>query len=992
MDARSTIPAPTLAEGDTLHGFRITKVTPVEDICALVYEATHERTGAQVVHIHCNDPENMFSVGFRTPPPDSTGIAHILEHCVLAGSERYPVKDAFNELSKRTLNTFLNAMTWPDRTVYPVCSAVRADYFNLARVYADLAFNPQLKPSTFQQEGHHLEFATPGDPESELKISGVVYNEMKGAYFSAEGRIYRELRTGLSPDSHYGYDSGGDPKVMPRLTYEQFREFHRTFYSPSNARFLLYGDVEPEANFGFLAEVLEPFERVEVDSQLALQEPWSEPRTREIEYPVGEQDETKRKTFVTVSWLTGETRDVLESLTLSIALEALVGTSASPLYKALMDSGLGEDIFPGGPFEGDLRQGIIHIGMRGTEPEHAAEIERIIFETTQHVVDGGLDREIIEGAFHQIEFAGKEISPPFPIMLLVRANPSWYFDGDPKDGLAFGRLVEQVRQSWAADPQLFEKQLKRWMLDNPHRERLVAKPSTTLAKREEEELRKQMAERKATLAEAEKQAIAENAEKLRREQEEPDPPEAIATLPKLDVKDIPREVRTIPEAQTELGSVPVVRHDVFSNGIGYVGFTFDMRDLDDELAPYVPLFSRATFGMGAAGQSYEQVDKRIGLYTGGIGGSADTGRHVTTGEPWQVFNVGSKALPRNIDELMTLLRDLLVEPDPTDTKRLKDLLQEAAARSYASLTPRGHMYAITRAAASLHHSAWRREQWEGVTQVRFLREQANQAAVQGLDELVERIGKLQRTLFTRARLQLRVAGDAEINDQMLAALEKMLTELPAGEPVQAKPATLPADAPRDSGVVVPAQVQYVGQSMEMPNLAETDTAVALEMLSQIARAEYFYKKLRVQGGAYGGASVYAAASGTFSMFSYRDPNLTETLKTYEGLAEFVRNEVSDAAVEDVRIGAIGNADSIVAPGQVLHTARRRAMSGISDELRQRYFTGLMDVTADDIREKALPNVEAALKQAPRAVLGSREKLEAANAELERPLDLFSVEP
>ncbi|MGE0433026.1 MAG: insulinase family protein, partial [Planctomycetota bacterium] len=562
--ARSIIPSPAHKAGDQLHGFVIESVTPIPDIKALAYRARHSKTGAEVLAVHANDEENLFSVGFRTPPPDSTGVAHILEHCVLAGSKQFPVKDAFNELGKRTLSTFLNAMTWPDRTIYPTCSAVRADYFNLAKVYSDLVFNPLISQQTFQQEGHHFELEDLEDKASALKVTGVVYNEMKGAYSSPEQVVYRGMQQALLPDTPYGVDSGGDPEVIPDLTYENFVAFHRRFYSPSNARFMLYGDVPLAENLAFLEGVLRPFDKVEVKSELPLQPRWSEPRKSSLEYPVGSDDDLKGKTFITVTWLANETANAMESLLLEIALGALSGTAAGPMRKALIDSGLGKDIFPGGAYEADLRQAFIAFGLRGTDADKADAIEKLILDTLNQVVEAGLDKGLIEASFHQIELGGKEIVPPFPIMLLIRANPTWYFGGDPQDGLRFSTLVEQARKKWEAEPGLFEGLIRKWLIDNPHRLRLVCTPSNTLSAKKDEEFAARMKAEKSAMKPEQVDAIVSTAKALQQMQETPDSPEAINSLPKLAVTDIPKSPREVPEKRADIGATPVFTHEVFS--------------------------------------------------------------------------------------------------------------------------------------------------------------------------------------------------------------------------------------------------------------------------------------------------------------------------------------------------------------------------------------------------------------------------------------------
>lgn len=989
--SRSSIPAAAHQVGDSVHGFTIQGVTPIPDIKALAYQAVHEQTGAELLHVHCHDQENMFSVGFRTPPPDSTGVAHILEHCVLAGSEKFPVKDAFNELGKRTLNTFLNAMTWPDRTVYPVCSPVKADYFNLAEVYSDLVFHPRLTRETFQREGHHLELAQPEDPDnSELVISGVVFNEMKGVYSAPENYVLRNLYRFLMPDTPYGVDSGGDPACIPDLTYEDFVAFHRKFYSPSNARFLLYGDISLEENLAFLQGVLKPFDKVEVDSELPLQPAWGAPRRHEVKYPVGaDKTDLSGESFVTVSWLMGETADVEEVLKMEIAFFALSGSAAGPMRKALIDSGLGADLFPGGAFDADARQCTASFGLRGTDADKADQIEGLILDTLRQVVQDNLDEELIEASFHHVAFHTREIVPPFPLMILYRTNPPWYFGGDPRSGLAFGEALDKIRADYKANPRLFVEALDRALLQNQHRMTLVAEPSNTLTQEWQAQEKARLAQQRQQMDAAQVQAIGQQAQALREDQETPDSPEDLATLPQLALEEIPRRIFTIPTQIDQTGQgVEVITNEVFSNGVGYVGLSFNTVDLDDEEAALLPLLGRATLGLGAADLDYEQMARRTAQHLGGISASPQTGRHLATGERFEVFSVDAKVLPHKIEAMVGILRDVLTAPRTDEHKRLKDLIKESAARSASRLIPRGHAFAYTRAAALLDSTLWRQEQWGGVSQIQLLSALSRRLEADGaVDALAQRLAALQRKLFCRARASLSLAGDPELVQQLRPAMEALLAQLPQGEPAGADQATAPA-LPQATGVVIGGQVNYVAQILPVPGYTDP-AAPALELMTQVISNDLLYSKLRVQGGAYGGFAFYLRDAGILPLASYRDPNLVETFQVYEQIAAYVASDsFTDAAVDSTRIGAIGSFDRILSPGQQLSSARARHLLGLTDELRAAFRDGLFTADAAMIREQALPWLQKGLNNAPRAALASLEALQKANESLEQPLHII----
>ena len=987
---RSQIPAPFYEPGAELHGFQITCVTPIPDIKALAYQARHLRTGAEVLHVHCHDEENLFSIGFRTPPPDSTGVAHILEHCVLAGSEKFPVKDAFNELGKRTLNTFLNAMTWPDRTVYPTCSAVKADYFNLATVYSDLVFNPLITRETFQREGHHLELEEPGNPDSPLKITGVVFNEMKGVYGSPDSFVGRLLHRLLLPDTPYAVDSGGDPAVIPDLTYDDFVRFHRKFYSPSNARILLYGDIGLAENLGFLEGVLAPFDRVDVDSQLARQEPWTLPVSHAVQYPVGTDEPLDKKTFHALAWLLDDASDVQATLLAELAMFALAGSAAGPVRKALIDSGLGTDIYPGWSFDAEMRQSMAVLGLRGSEIEHAGAVQALILETLESVAHNGVDPELVEASFHHLAFHALEIKPPFPLMVLYRVAAPWYFGGDPKDGLLFGAALDALRARIDGDPALITTWIRQRLLDNPHRLALTASPSRTLQQEWKDAEADRLATVRAGMTARDIAGVDAAAAALKADQEVPDTPEALDTLPALALDDIPRKVRTIPTEYAKIGSAPALRHEVFSNGIGYVGLSFDSRDLTDDEAILLPLLGKITLGCGASGLDYEAMAKRIARTTGGIGSGTAAGRTLGTGARYESFSIDGRALAANAGELCAILGDFLTASDVSDRKRVGDLVPEAAGRLKSRLIPSGHSFAYQRAAAVLDVPMWRQEQWGGTTQARFLGQWAARVGSDA-DVLVGQLQALQRKLFTRDRLLVSVAGDADVLAALEGPLGALIAALPAGEPIGEDTATVP-DLARDAGVTIGGAVNYVAQVVPVPRL-DHPAAPALELLSNVVANELLYARLRVQGGAYGGFSFYVGTSGIMPFVSYRDPHLTETLDVYASVVDFVRSDaLTDELVDGCRIGAIGSFDRILSPAQQMDTARRRHQLGLTDEARMAFREGLFTVTAQQIRDLALPHLEAGFAGAPRGVLASREALEAANEKLATPLSIESVEP
>ena len=983
-------PVPTLSRGEKLCGFRILRVEQIPDIRVTAYEIEHEITGAKVLHLHCHDRENLYAIGFGTPPADSTGVPHILEHAVLAGSERYPLKDVFNELLKGTLQTFINAFTYPDKTIYPVASQERSDFFNLARVYTDLVLRPRLLQKTFYQEGHHLEFSRHEDITSELVISGIVYNEMKGAYSSPDTLMSREIQQNLFPDTTYAFDSGGDPDIIPSLTHEQLKTFHRTYYSPTNARIFLYGDISTGDHLVFLEEMLNGFERVPVNSSIKSQTRWPQPASVHSFYPIGREEDTRGKTVVNCAWMIVENTDYETVLLLEIVSGALVGSAAGPLRKALIDSGLGEDLSPITGLERDLKQVVFAVGLRGSDPGKAGRIESLILNTLQKVAKTGFDRELIEGVLHQVEFHGREIvrdSLPYGIILMGRAYHTWLYDGDPLTGMNFPRIIKEIRDKWEARPELFQDIVRTWFLDNPHRLLSVLEPSKTLQEEVEEKSKKRMTRLKASLSPEELENIHREAASLMDFQTEPDPPEALATLPKLKIGDLRRKVEIIPTEKTSINGVPAMVHDIFANGVAYLDMAFDVSDIPEDLQIYLPLLGKLMINMGAAGLTYEEMAKRIALKTGGIGCHLTAGM-VTDGKGnWQKMIFRMKALHRNIVDAVRIVSDILVSGDLSDETRLRNLLAERKNRLHTSVIPSGHVFARLTAGAAFSVPAYRDEQWHGRTQLRFLNGIADQFNG-GKEELQEKLARLQQMTFRKERLILNLTADAEGLAIFTEGTSELVERLATGG-TAAVPG-IPEVHPIHRGIAIPAQVSYVAMVMSAPAYADSLVAPLL-VAARYLSSGYLYKHIRVQGGAYGGMSQYDPVSGLFALLSYRDPHIVRTLKVYDEAVDFIcQSKIAEEELEKAVIGTIGILDKPMDPSSRGYVAMIRDFIGLTDENRRKLRDEILDTTADRFQEIASRYFISAVRSAVVAVYAAEDELCKANEALETKLEMETL--
>ncbi len=982
MSAANVCPPAMLRAGETRLGFFVKRIEQIPEIRVTAYELEHVVTGAKVLHLHCDDRENLYAVAFRTPPTDSTGLPHILEHAVLAGSEKYPVKDAFNELLRGSLQTFINAFTYPDKTIYPVASQVKVDFFNLARVYTDLVFRPRLLRETFLQEGHHLEWAADADEQENLTISGIVYNEMKGAYSSPDNLMYKAIQENLFPDTIYRFDSGGNPADIPNLTYEQFKKFHQAYYSPSNARIFIYGDIPTGEHLQFLQEMLKDFSSIPLDSSIPTQERWSSPRAVQDVFPIGREDDPHGKAIVNMAWLLTENTDEETVILLQVISGVLVGSAAGALRKALIDSGLGQDLSPVTGFERDYKQVVFAVGLRGTEVQKGEAIESLILDTLARVVREGVDKELIEGTLHQIEFRGREIirqNYPYGIVLMNRVFHTWMYDGDPLHSLNFPGLIDMIRRKWQKNPSLFEELIQKWLIDNPHRILSVMEPSPTCMETWEGDFRKKMAGIKDSLTKNEQERIHQEVRELKAFQTEPDPTAAVATLPRLKITDIGRKTENVPGKRISVGNTKAMTHDLFTNGISYLDLAFDISAIPDDLQPYLPLLGKFITQMGAAGMGYEDMSKRIALKTGGIRCSLNAGLTMNQGRSWQEMIFRLKSLDRNIPDAINILSDLLWAGDLTDQRRMQDLLMEKKNRFHASIVPSGHLFARRLAASSLSVSAWRDEQWHGKTQLRSLKQMADE--LDGNREIfLEKLGRLKTEVFRKDRLTINLTAEERGLKTLFDNLAPLVERFPSGSLAEnIKPPRL---EPVDRGVVIPAQVSYVARAMPAPSYGHSDTA-ALMIASKYLSNGYLYKNIRVQGGAYGGMSSYDPIVGVFSFLSYRDPHILRTLKVYDEATKALnRQNISQEDLDKAIIGTIAIMDRPMDPSNKGYTALIRHLSGLTDAYRQTLRDEILTMTIKKLGEASVYFLDKSRESSSIAVFSSEEHLQSVNTALE----------
>ncbi len=901
-----------LVAGQKLSGFVVERIDEIPGIQARMIRLQHEKTGARYMHLERADSNCLFGVAFRTPPDDSTGVAHILEHTALCGSERYPVRDPFFSMLKRSLNTFMNAMTASDWTLYPFASQNKKDFDNLLSIYLDAAFFPNLSERDFSQEGHRLEFSEMENPQSPLVYKGVVYNEMKGAMSDPSSLISRRLSRALYPTTTYHHNSGGEPSDIPDLSWQQLRDFHARYYHPSNAWCFSYGDLD-------LAELLEKvgsqalarFERIAPDSEVPAETRFKAPQQVREPYPLDAGENPQGKSMVQLAWLTCDIDDGVERLGLSLLATLLLGNPSTPLYKALIDSGLGANICPGSGFHDDNRTTCLAAGLQGTDPDKLPQIEALILETLETVAAQGFAPERIEGAIHRLEFSNREVtgdSYPYGLLLLMRMLGPWLHGGEPLDALDFDAQLLELRKQLAAGPYL-QDLLRRWLLDNPHRVTLLLEPDQKLREEEDLAIEEKLAKLAAGLDDAQKQQIIDQAKALQQSQEEE---EDLSCLPTLELSDIEKSEPAVAAREEELAGVPLTFCDQPTNGIGFIALNLPIASLDAELLPLLPIFSGLLTQVGTRKYSYVELAQQIEAVSGGIGARTslledpqDNLRYTAS------FEVKAKALKRNAAPLCELLGEVMTGVDFSDIGRIRQVLDQMRISLANSVPSSGHSYAARAAAAHLTPAARLRELWSGLEQVGLIQ----QLAAQSDAELQQTAAKLQQIaglLFRRSNLQVSLTASAD----QYAAFRQPLAELLQLLPTQAAPAVQDpqlGEVPQRQGWIFSVPVSYVTRVFAAPAFSHPDSA-ALCVLAKLLRAEYLHREIREKGGAYGGMAGYNAEAGLFSLLSYRDPHLARTLDVYvDAIAWVTAGHFNAQSIKEAILAVFSDLDKPLSP-------------------------------------------------------------------------------
>ena len=964
--------------------FELVREQQIPEVNSLARLYRHIKTGAEVLSLLNEDENKVFGVTFKTPPTDSTGVAHILEHSVLCGSRSYPVKKPFVELLKGSLHTFLNAMTFADKTAYPVASQNLQDFYNLVDVYLDAVFFPLISEDTFRQEGWHYELEASQAP---IVYKGVVFNEMKGAYSSASAVLGKVSQLSLYPESTYGVNSGGDPRAIPDLTYDNFRAFHAKYYHPSNSRIVFYGDDDPEQRLAILDKYLGQFDRIEIKADVSLQQRFTAPRKIVETYAANEAEAGKKTSMVTINWMLDEITDPQVMLALGVLEFILVGTSAAPLRKALIDSGLGEGLTGSGLAE-DFRQPYFTVGLKGIDEADADKVEALILSTLEKLANEGIDPLTIEAAINTAEFQMRENNTgsfPRGIALMFRAMRTWLHGGDPLQPLAFEETLAALKGHLTAGARVFETLISQHLLGNQHRTTVLLKADTGQAAREAAEERARLDAAQAAMNPAQLAEVAQTTSKLKALQELTDPPEALARIPTLTLGDLPRTNKLIPIEREMLEGVRLFTHNLATSGVLYLDLGFDLRRMPGELLPLLPTFSRALLQTGTAKQDFVSLTQRIGRSTGGIGPQRWNSTKRDSKETAAWLFLRGKSVPEKAGELLAILTDVLTGARLDNRERIRQIVLESKAGFESSLAGMGNGIVSMRLRAQFSESDWLNEQLGGVSHYFFLRELAKEID-SDWPTVQAKLEAIRDLLLNRANMVANVTADAGIIDAFRPQLGGFLKGLPQGSGGGGGWGFV--ERRRSEGLTFPGQVNYVAKGanlIEMGLKPSGGVAVAIKHLN----TTYLWDKIRVQGGAYGGSSSLDLFSGGFAFTSYRDPNLLGTIENYDRATEFLRLPVGEQELTRSIIGVIGAIDTYRLPDAKGFGSMLYELMDDTDEARQERREQVLGASQRDFLALA-DAIEQVAKNGQVVVLGSETAIKAANDERGRFLEVTKV--
>jgi len=966
-----------------IHGFILIEEKEIKEINSIARLFEHEKSGAKLLSLQNDDENKVFSISFRTPPHDSTGLPHIMEHSVLCGSRKFPTKDPFVELAKGSLNTFLNAMTFADKTMYPIASTNDKDFMNLMDVYLDAVFYPNIYkyPEILMQEGWHYELE---NEEDEITYKGVVYNEMKGAFSSPESILFRKIQESLLPDTPYGVESGGDPDFIPELTYEDFIAFHKKFYHPSNAYIHLYGNGNLEEQLEFIdREYLSHFERQKIDSSIELQKPFDEIKEIQADYPISMEESQECKTYLSLNYVIDRSTNPEIYLAFQILEYLLLETPASPLKKALLEAEIGKDVF--GSFDNSIQQPIFSIIVKNSDIDKKEQFVQIVKDTLAQLVKDGIDKKLVQAAVNAKEFSLREADSrgyPKGLIYAIKSMSSWLYDDAPFMHLCYEASLAKIKESFNSS--YFEALIENYLLNNQHASLLILSPKKGLLEEKMKKTREKLAAYKAKLSKEEIADLIKKTKELQKRQMTPDDPKDIEKIPLLSLEDIKKEAEKLPQVEKEEQGIKVLFHPLFTNKITYLNLYFDLKTLEQDLIPYGGMLVGILGKMSTENYDYGDLSNEINIHTGGISIHADTfGINGSDKEYESKFIIKSKALTEKVPQLIKLLKEIIDLTKFDDEKRLLEIIREMKSRMEMNLYAQGHVVAYERLMSYFTEKGAYNEQLKGFSFYQFIVDLEENFQAKKVD-IISNLKKAASAIFNINHLIIGLTSE-EKDYKVFQDNLSLLTENLNKEKRVKQNYTFNITN-KNEGLMTQSDVQYVAKGYNFLPLSYNYSG-SMQVLKTIISLDYLWNKVRVQGGAYG-AFFNVSRTGNIYFASYRDPNLKKTLEVYDAAADYIQNfDASERDMTKYIIGTISRYDFPLTPSMKGEKAVSLYISQISQEDIQKERDEILNTKKEDIIQYRQMLKEITSKNLY-CVMGNKEIIKENSDLFDSTIDVF----
>ncbi|MDE0185498.1 MAG: insulinase family protein [Candidatus Poribacteria bacterium] len=997
----SQCPSVNLYPGQQLRGFEVKAVTPIDELRATAIELAHENSCARLLHLYVEDTRNWFSISPMTPAPDDTGVQHIVEHSVMSGSRNYPVRNVFFEMMKMSLASFdsTNAMNAVDHAYYYASSGVKKDLFNLAEVFFDSVFHALLTEQTFKREGHHLEPVDPNQPTGGLKFNGIVYNEVKSGKSDPRACFYLAVTAGLFPDTCYANNGGGDSVVMPNLTYEGFKTYYKTYFHPSNCYFFLYGNIPTDNYLEFLADKLGAIPKTEKDAglhplrpEISRQPKWKSAKTVRVCYPIGADEPLTEKTHLMLSWLIGDATDPEDTVLCRILSLLLFGNEGAPLRRAIIGSRLGTDVFDSGFMDGLTGpNSTFHAGLLGSEADRIDTFTELVLNTLAEIADADIDTETVEAAFQQLTYEYQEVTPKLPFQMMKRVINAWIYEKEPTLFLKMGACLSTIRKRWEQNPRIFNDLIRERLLNNPHQLTTVLSPDPGMQARLDANENQRLEKIRAQFSDEQVRQIAAEAGELERLNDQPNSPEDLAKLPQLQVADLPEKPLHIPTTVESVNGRPLLRTEVYSNGVNYVELSFDLQGLPQHIWECLPRYTNAVGKFGAGNLDYQQIAQRTAAATGGVECTPTFSTHaLNPSRPVWNVQFRLKALDDRIEDAMCLLQDLVFAANPHDKERLYVVLNQAmtAFRTYMQ-GYRGPNIANHHAARGFSPQAYLSEIVFGLPQLRRIENLLNRFD-ECHEELSENLAQIRDFLLVRGRVTASFAGSDNAYKLFQSRFGEWVDRM-RKEPVQPAPTGFkPIEEYPREGLAAPVDVAYCTQVMPAPHYSHKDSSL-LTVGANIVAYDYAFKEIRLKGNAYYGSFAYNPFEGRIYHDSFADPHIARTLDVFSRTGDYVRkSEWTQTDIDHAIISRAGDFQKTLRPSQAAADALTNHLTGQTQEVIEEKYDQLRSATPKEVKRAMLQVLEENRDKASVCVVASREKLEAENKKMATPLSIEDI--